>query len=107
MKTPKLLLTAVALLLAAICRTESQVGGISSLFLWVAGMVGGAFIPTFILGDVLSAVGKAVPHYWALQAYTDLTLRGLGVVDILPQLGVLAGFTVVFFGIGLWRFSFD
>ena len=99
--------TSLGVLLAAICRTESQVGGISTLFLWIAGMVGGAFIPTFVLGEALSTVGKVVPHYWALQAYTDLTLRGMGVVDVLPQLAALAGFTVVFFGIGLWRFSFD
>jgi ABC-2 type transport system permease protein len=99
--------TSLGVMLAALCRTESQVGGISTLFLWVAGMVGGAFIPTFVLGDFLNVIGKAVPHYWALQAYNDLTIRGLGVVDILPQLAVLAGFTTVFFVIGLLRFKFD
>jgi ABC-2 type transport system permease protein len=99
--------TSLGVLLAALCRTESQVGGISSLFLWVAGMVGGAFIPAFVLGDFLNAIGKVVPHYWALQAYNDLTIRGLGVVDILPQLAVLAGFTTVFLVIGLLRFKFD
>jgi len=99
--------TSLGVLLAALCRTESQVGGVSTLFLWVAGMVGGAFIPAFVLGDFLNAIGKMVPHYWALQAYNDLTIRGLGVADILPELGILAGFTAVFFAIGLLRFRFD
>jgi ABC-2 type transport system permease protein len=99
--------TTLGVLLGAVCRTESQVGGISSLFLWVAGMVGGAFIPAFVLGDVLNTVGKVVPHYWAMQAYNDLMLRGGGVGDILPELGILVGFAVVFFAIGLRRFRFD
>ncbi len=99
--------TSLGILLAALCRTESQVGGISSLVLWVAGLVGGAFIPAFVLGDFLNTIGKAVPHYWALQAYNDLTIRGLGVADVLPELGVLTGFVVVFFAIGLFRFKFD
>ncbi|MGD2205148.1 MAG: ABC transporter permease [Anaerolineae bacterium] len=99
--------TSLGILLAALSRTESQVGGISSVVLWVAGMVGGAFIPAFVLGDLLNTIGKVVPHYWALQAFNDLMLRGQGVADILPELGILAGFVVVFFAIGLTRFKFD
>jgi len=99
--------TCLGLLLAALCRTESQVGGISSLVLWVAGMVGGAFIPNFLLGDFLGAIGKVVPHYWANRAFNDLMIRGQGVIDILPELGILAGFTAVFFVVGLLRFKFD
>jgi ABC-2 type transport system permease protein len=99
--------TSLGILLAALCRTESQVGGISTVFLWVAGMVGGAFIPSFVLGDFLNTIGKIVPHYWAMQAYDALMIRGQGVADILPELGILAGFTAVFFTIGLLRFRFD
>ena len=99
--------TSLGILLAALCRTESQISGVSSLVLWAAGMVGGAFIPNFLLGDFLSAIGKVVPHYWANQAFNDLMLRGQGVADILPELGILAGFTAVFLVIGLLRFKFD
>ena len=99
--------TSLGILLAALCRTESQIGGVSSVVLWVAGLVGGAFIPAFVLGDFLNTIGKAVPHYWALQAYNDLTVRGLGVADILPELGILTSFVVVFFVIGLLKFKFD
>jgi len=99
--------TSLGILLAAICRTESQVGGVSSVFLWVAGMVGGAFIPAFVLGDFLNTIGKVVPHYWALQAYNNLTIRGLGLAGILPELAVLAGFTAAFSVVGLLRKKFD
>jgi ABC-2 type transport system permease protein len=99
--------TSLGTLIASVARTESQVGGISSVALWVAGLVGGAFIPAFFLGDLFNAIGKVVPHYWALQAYNDVMLRGQGVAEILPELAVLAGFTAVFFAIGLLRFKFE
>ena len=99
--------TSLGILIAALARTESQVGGISTLILWVAGLVGGAFIPAFVLGDFLNTIGKVVPHYWALQAYNSLMIRGQGLVDILPELGILLGFTIAFFVIGLLRFKFD
>jgi ABC-2 type transport system permease protein len=99
--------TSLGILIAALARTESQVGGISTLILWVAGLVGGAFIPAFVLGDFLNAIGKVVPQYWALQAYNNLMIRGQGLVDILPEVGILLGFTTVFFVIGLLRFRFD
>jgi len=97
----------LGILIAAIARTESQVGGISTLGLWVAGMVGGAFIPAFFLGDFLNAIGKVVPHYWALQAYNNLMIRGQGLTDVLLEITILLGFTAVFFVIGLLKFEFD
>jgi ABC-2 type transport system permease protein len=99
--------TSLGILIAALARTESQVGGISTVILWVAGLVGGAFIPTFVLGGFLGTIGKIVPHYWALQAYNNLMIRGQSLTDVLPHLGILACFTVAFFVIGLLRFRFD
>jgi len=99
--------TSLGILIAALARTESQVGGISTVVLWVAAVVGGAFLPAFILGNFLGTIGKVVPHYWALQAYNDLMIRNQGLVDILPEIGVLAVFTVVFFIVGRLRFRFN
>jgi hypothetical protein len=42
-----------------------------------------------------------------MQAYNDLMIRGAGVADILPQLGILALFVVGFFVVGLMRIRFD
>ncbi len=97
----------IGVLIAAVARTESQVGSISSVGLWVMGALGGAFMPTFLLGGFIETVSKAVPHSWAATAYYDLLLRGKGIADIGPELAVLAGFTLVFTVIGIWRFEFD
>jgi len=99
--------TALGILLAAIARTESQIGGLSSLLVWGLGILGGAFIPIFILDNFLGPVVKFIPQYWANRALSSLMLRGLGLADVVLEITVLLGFTFIFFLIGLWRFDFD
>ncbi len=99
--------TSLGVLIAALCRTEAQIGGLASLVLWVAGAVAGAFVPQFLMGDFLNAVGKVTPHYWAISAYSDIIARGEGLAGVGLQLGILAAFTVAFFAIGVWRFRFE
>jgi len=99
--------TSLGVLLAALCRTEAQINGLGSVVLWVAGVVAGAFIPQFLMGDFLNAVGKVTPHYWAISAYSDIIVRGENLAGVGLQLGMLAVFTLVFFAIGVWRFRFE
>ena len=42
-----------------------------------------------------------------MSALTDLTMRGGGMADILPEAGVLLGFAAVFFVVGVWRFRYE
>jgi ABC-2 type transport system permease protein len=99
--------TSLGVLIAALARTEGQIGGLSNVGLWVMGALGGAFMPTFLMGDFLSMVGKLVPHGWATEAFYDLLLRGKVLADIGTELAVLAGFTLVFAAVGIWRFEFE
>ena len=97
----------LGILIAALARTENQIGGLSSLVLWGAGILGGSFVPLFILERFLGLLPRVVPHYWANRAFENLLIRGLGMSSVTADLGALLGFTALFFAIGLWRFSFD
>jgi len=99
--------SSLGLLIASVARTEGQISGISTVAMWIMGAVSGAFVPTFFLGDFLGTVGKITPQYWAVSAYTDLFVRGQTLANLGPELAILAGFTVLFFAIGLWRFKFE
>ena len=99
--------TSLGILIAAVARTEGQIGGLGTLALWTMGAVGGCLFPPFLLGGLLDTVGKVVPHYWAIQAYQDLIVRGRGLADVTTEMLALLAFTGVFFAIGLWRFEFD
>jgi len=99
--------SSLGLLIASIARTEAQISGISVVAMWIMGAVSGAFVPTFFLGDFLGTVGKITPQYWAVSAYTDLFVRAQTLSGIGLELAILAGFTVLFFAVGLWRFKFE
>ncbi|MGW8250543.1 MAG: ABC transporter permease, partial [Anaerolineales bacterium] len=55
--------TAFGILIAAIARTENQIGGLTSLFVWGLGILGGAFIPIAFLDQFLGPVVKVIPQY--------------------------------------------
>ena len=99
--------TGLGVLVAALARTEAQIGGLTVLLLLTLSALGGCFIPRFIMPEWLQTVGLVTPHAWALDAYQDLLVRGYGLIEILPKVGVLAAFAVAFFGMGVWRFRFE
>jgi ABC-2 type transport system permease protein len=99
--------SALGVIIAAIARTESQIGGMGTLVLWGMGLLGGCIAPAFLLDRYLGPLPKIVPQYWANRAFDDLLLRGLGLQDVALELAVLLGFTILFFVIGLWRFDFE
>jgi ABC-2 type transport system permease protein len=99
--------SALGVVIAALARTESQIGGLSTLILWGLGTLGGSIIPFFILENMLGPLPMALPHYWANRALDNIMVRGMMLGEVSLELIVLLGFSLVFFIVGLWRFDFD
>lgn len=98
--------SALGIVIAAIARTEGQIGGIGTVLMWGMGILGGSVVPIFIL-ERFGVLPRLIPHYWANNALDNLLVRGLGLAEVGSDLLALAGFTVLFFAIGLWKFDFD
>jgi ABC-2 type transport system permease protein len=99
--------TSLGIFIAALVKTESQAGGISSLALFLAAFIAGSFVPLFLFPEALANMARIVPHYWANQALYGLIFRGLTLAEIWPNIVALLVFSLIFFGVGLWRFKFD
>lgn len=99
--------TSLGIFLAAIGKTEGQVSGLGTLILFMAALLAGSLIPLFMFPSGLENMARLVPHYWANQAFYGLIFRGQTLADVWPSVAALLAFTLVFFGIGLWRFKFD
>jgi ABC-2 type transport system permease protein len=99
--------TSLGIFIAAFVKTESQAGGISSLVLFMAGLLAGSFIPLFLFPEALENIARVVPHYWANQAYYGMIFRGETLLEIWPDVLALIIFSLAFFLVGLWRFRFD
>jgi len=88
-------------------KTEGQASGLSIMFGMVFALMGGCWYPLELFPPAIQNAVKILPTTWAMQGLLDLALRGKGLVDILPEAGVLLGFAVLFFSVGVWRFRFE
>ncbi|RME88082.1 MAG: ABC transporter permease, partial [Anaerolineae bacterium] len=99
--------TGLGLLVAALGKTRSQVSGISTLLALTLAAIGGMMVPVFVMPEFMQTVAKISPHYWALNGYQDVIVRGLGVGDVLYEAGVLLIFAAVFYAFAVWKFRFE
>jgi ABC-2 type transport system permease protein len=97
--------SALGIAISSLAHTEGQITGLSTLLLYGMGMI--SFVPGYLLEKTIGPFVYVMPQYWAKGALENLLLRGLSLADITTPIGALAGFTVFFFAIGLWRFEFD
>jgi ABC-2 type transport system permease protein len=98
----------LGLLMAAIARTEKQLGGVGSVILLVMGMLGGCMFPRLIMPAFMKQLGLAVPHGWALDGYYDVLVReGTTLGSVAPSVLVLLAFSTGFAGFGLVLFRFE
>jgi ABC-2 type transport system permease protein len=88
-------------------KTESQASGLSIMFGMVFALMGGCWYPLELFPPAIQTAVKILPTRWAMQGMLDLVLRNGGLVDILPEAGVLLGFAVIFFSVGVWRFRYE
>ena len=88
-------------------KTEGQASGLSVMFGMVMALMGGCWYPLELFPKAIQSAVRILPTTWAMQGLLDLVLRGKGLVDILPEAGVLLGFAVIFFSVGVWRFRYE
>ena len=99
--------TGLGVLIAAFARTEGQVSAYSGLLLWVMAFLGGTFFPLYLTEGFLSQIGVVAPHYWANKAFYGVLTRGQDLAGVATEIAVLAGFTALFWLVGVWRFDYD
>lgn len=102
-------LAAVALgvLLATFARTRGQASGLTILFSMLTAALGGAWWPLEVTPQAYQTVVKALPTTWAMIGFNDVIVRGQGVAGVLPEVGILLGFALLFFVVGLWRLRYE
>ncbi len=64
--------------------------------------LGGCMTPLEFFPATLRKVAHLTPHAWAYDAFAQIQRHGGGVVDVLPELGVLVGMAVVLLTLASW-----
>ncbi|TFG72791.1 MAG: hypothetical protein E4H27_01970 [Anaerolineales bacterium] len=93
--------------LGTFVKTEGQASGLSIMFGMLFALMGGCWYPLELFPAAIQNAVKILPTTWAMQGMLDLGLRSGGLVDILPEAGVLLGFAVIFFVVGILRFRYE
>jgi ABC-2 type transport system permease protein len=91
-----------AMVIGATLDNEGAASGIGVGVGLVMAALGGAMMPLELFPDTMRLVAHATPHAWAYEAFAEIQRRDGGVLDILPQLGVLAGMAAVVLAVGTW-----
>jgi ABC-2 type transport system permease protein len=92
-----------AMLSGSIFRNEQQAGGLGVLLGLGLAAIGGAMVPIELFPDTMATIARCTPHAWAVDAFAELVRRNGNIIDILPQLGVLAAFAAGFMVLATWR----
>ncbi|MGC9357509.1 MAG: ABC transporter permease [Anaerolineae bacterium] len=94
----------LGMLVATFVKTRSQASSVVVGLSMGLAALGGAWYPLEITPELYRQVVQILPSTWAMKAYSDLLARGASVADILPHVGILLGFAVVFTVVGMLRF---
>ena len=91
-----------AMLLGSLIDNEGAATGLGVGLGLVLAALGGGMFPLELFPDTLRAVSKFTPHAWASEALAEVQRHDGTFLDILPQLGVLAGIAAVLLLLGAW-----
>lgn len=95
--------TSLGTFIAGFATQPTQVQVIGTAVVLVFTIIGGLF-PAQNFPPWLQTVSRFTINRWALDGYTRLT-EGGSLTDILPEIGVLIGATLILFTLGVWQFQ--
>lgn len=93
--------------LGTVVKSEAQANGLSIMLGMVMALLGGCWYPLELFPAAVQNAVKILPTRWAMQGMLDIVLRGQGLSAVLPEAGVLLGFALIFFILGIWRFKYE
>jgi ABC-2 type transport system permease protein len=93
---------AFGMLLAALCRTRAQLGGLSTLLVLVMSALGGSMFPRSLMPAAMQQAGRFTLNAWAIDGFTKVLWRDEPVLHLWPEVAVLVGSGVVLFAVARW-----
>jgi ABC-2 type transport system permease protein len=100
-------ITSLGMLVAALVRSLAQANGLPTLIILPMAALGGAMWPLEVTPQWMQSLGHIFPTAWAMDAFNDVVTRGLGIAGILPEVGILILYGILFLSIGIWQFKYE
>lgn len=92
---------ATGLLVAAVGGTEARARSVCILVILGVSMLGGLWLPSFVLPGWARDVSMSLPTTWAMRGLDGVTWQGRDLWGSLPSVSVVAAFTAVFLAVAV------
>lgn len=89
----------------SLVKTEGQAGGISTSTGMIFALLSGAWFPIELFPKVMQNAAKIFPTYWGMQGLKDILISNKPIEQILPTVGILLGFAILFLALGMVFFK--
>ena len=76
------LAAALALLIASLCTTPTQMNTVSTFTVLLFSAIGGSMVPQFMMPEWLQKLGLFTPNYWSIEGFYGVLARGQSVADL-------------------------
>ena len=100
-----LCVTALTFAVATRVTSEDQANSMSTLLALLLAPLGGAWWPLAIVPDFMNIIGHLSPVAWVMDGFNKLIFFGGGLVDVLPEIGILLLASAVLFAVGVRGFQ--
>lgn len=94
--------TGFGLLVGTIATSHDQASLFGAVFVIILAAIGGVWVPTFVMPEVMKKVAVISPLNWGLEAFYGIFLRNFGVKEILPEIAKLLSFFGATLGISYY-----
>ena len=91
-----------AMLIGSLVDNDGAASGVGVGVGLVLAALGGCMLPLELFPDTLRTIAHVTPHAWAYDAFALIQRHHASLMDILPQLGVLAAMAAVLLAAGTW-----
>lgn len=99
-------LTGLGLFLASVLKNHAQLSVVTPILLTSFAMLGGCMWPLEIVtSKILLALSTITPHRWALEAFSNVMLKGMGVSSIYLPAGIMIAMGLIFIATGGWMIA--
>jgi ABC-2 type transport system permease protein len=99
------LAAATGLLVAAVGGTEARARSVCILVILGVSMVGGLWLPAFLLPGWVRDVTLALPTAWAMRGLDAVTWQGRGLAEVLPAVAAVVAFAAAFLAVAAGRLA--
>lgn len=94
--------TGFGLLVGTVATSHDQASLFGAVFVIILAAIGGVWVPTFVMPDVMKKVALISPLNWGLEAFYGIFLRNFGFKEIFPEVAKLLAFFLATLGGSYW-----